>query len=103
MIPDGDRRHGSVSRDIVGEVEGRREWHEHIVSVLVLRHDLLRAPDGVVAEAPTQNLFESRVASNLGREPSEASVVESRSVAEGYRHSCSLTLSLGAEDAAQAR
>ncbi len=103
MIPDGDRRHGSVSRDIVGEVQGRGEWYEHIVSVLVLRHDLLHAPDGVVAEAPTQNLFEGRVASNLGGEPSESSVVESRSVAEKYWHSCSLTLSLGAQDRTQTR
>ncbi len=27
MIPDGDRRHGSVSRDVVGEVERRVEWY----------------------------------------------------------------------------
>ena len=27
MIPDGDRRHGSVSRDVVGEVERSVEWH----------------------------------------------------------------------------
>ncbi len=86
MIPDGDRRHGSMSRHVVGEVQRRGEWYEHIVSVLVLRHDLLDAPYGLVAEAPMQDLFERRVASNLGDELGESSVVESRSVAEGYWH-----------------
>ena len=61
MIPDGDRRHGTVSRDVIGKVEWRLERDEDVVRVFVLRHDLLDAPRGLLSESPLENIMERAV------------------------------------------
>src|SRR5437868_6241933 len=86
VIPDGDRRHRSVSRDIVHQIQRSGERYEYVVRVLVLRYDLFHTARGPVADAPLQNLLERGVSADLGGEFSDLSVVELGSVRDRYRH-----------------
>jgi len=65
VIPDGDRRHGAVSRDIVGEVQRRVEWHQNVMGVFILRNDLFDAPHGLLSEALLEDIVQRSVAAHL--------------------------------------
>ncbi len=86
VIPDGDRRHGSVSRDIVRQIQRSGERYEYVVRVLILRYDLFHTARGPVAAAPLQNLLERGVGADLGGEFTDLSIVELRSVRDRYSH-----------------
>ncbi len=90
VIPDGDRRHGSVSRDVVRKVQRSGEGYEHIVCVLVLCDNLFDGVYGLVGEAPAQDLLEGRMIANLSSQVGELSVVQVSSIGEGYWHATDL-------------
>ncbi len=61
MIPDGDRRHSAVSRDVVGQIEGSVEGHQDIVRILILRDDLFDPADWPLSKPPLKHMVERGV------------------------------------------
>jgi len=55
VIPDGDRRHGTESGDVVREIERAIERDEHVVGEFVLRDDLLDPPGRSSSPAPLED------------------------------------------------
>jgi len=55
VVPDGDRRHGAQSGDVVGEILRIVDRDEHIMREFVLRDDLLDAPWRSLGSAPFEH------------------------------------------------
>ena len=86
MAPDGDRRHGSVSRDVVYEVVRRRDGNHHIVGVLILRHDLFRLPHRLLSETPFQHIAEGGLVLDDRGQAVSFGRIEMSEVDERYWH-----------------
>ena len=86
MIPDGDRRHGSVSRDVVYEVVGRRQGYYNVMRVLVLGYDFFGLSHRALRQAPFQHVAESGLAGDDGGDAVPLGGIKMGEVNQRNRH-----------------
>ena len=86
MVPDGDRRHGAVSRDVIYEVMRWRDGNHHIVRVLILRHNLFRLPNGLLSQPPFQHVAQRGLVLDDRGQAVPFRRVEVREVDQRYWH-----------------
>ena len=86
MVPDGDRRHGTVSRNVICEVKRRLQWHQDIMGVFVLCHNLLDVAHRRLTSAPIEYVPECAMIRDGRSETTLVGWIQLGSVCQRYGH-----------------